>query len=472
MTGTQQSQPTPIEIPIKARYTSGIPFFGPLFIVKKDVLKFFEDLFADYGDIVSYKVFGDETIATANPGLAEHVVNSADYRKIDNNRRFIRAIGDGLITSEGERWIKQRRVVKPLFSTHTLEAHFFEQLRTTALDTRRRWLELTKDGPAAINVGAEMNRIAFNSSIGTIFGKCSLDTEETTELFNSYIVMASYLEKLPIKSWLDFRRIFFTTSYRRFRKARRYTRDILERLVEEHLQNRDTVSRDDLLIEHLLSALEDGSGFDKDDFDANLSTMLFASTITTALLLQWMWIVFDQNAEVLASILAEIKSAHMEQNCLDQEDFLSHGHFKHMHNLHASIKEVLRLYPPFWILARKALKDDMYKGLLIPKGTVVLVFPLFLHRSPHYWESPNNFDHTRFLDHHEDSLPKGVYMPFGTGRRQCPASRMSILEAAVVAADLLPHFDVSIVNNTSNGISPTLFLNMRYPVKAVIKRRQ
>lgn len=262
--------------------------------------------------------------------------------------------------------------------------------------------------------------------------------------------------------------------YISFLKARKSYNNIIRMLISEHAANRSEESDEVFLIDHLMHAMKNNPKFAPDTFETELTTLAFASSFSTGIALQWMWVLIDQNRSTVDLIRQVIAEYLLNPMQLDETTKIkAYADLCGNTVVQACIKEVLRMYPPFWFQARKALVDDEFEGIHIKKGTCVLINVVMLHRSINVWKMPNSFDHTRFLDPESQSIPNGAYIPFGGGLRRCPASQMASVEMAVVATMLLDEFDVVIQNPVSLRATkePDLLMESDQPIRAQIVKR-
>lgn len=455
-------------------YSKVQPLIGPAVEAVKDTGKFLENVTAECGEMGSYRFMRSRNIITSQPGLVSHVLESKNYRKVDNNSRFARAIGNGLLTSDGKKWAESRRVVQPLFSASYLEDVFIRNSIEIVESFKQRWREMTKGGPANIDLRDEMNEISFRIGLRIVFGSQAIDLKTIRELNHHLIAMKKYIVRIPPRQWLELRRIFLTPSYLRFTRSRAKYNRLIRELISKHARSSSIDGGEVYLIDYLLNAMHNNPKFAPDTFETELTTLAFASSISTGIALQWMWVLLDQNnnaAELVRKVFSE--EVNNTKLATEEDKVAAYANLCRNEVLQACVKEVLRLRPPFWFQARKAMEDDVYEGIEIRKGTCVLINVVMLHRSTIYWKNPNSFDHSRFLEPQVRSITEGSYIPFGAGGHKCPASRMASMEMAIVAAMLLDEFDIVIQNPCSLRTTkqPDLLMESEFPIKAQISRR-
>ncbi len=457
-------------------YCSSRSILGPAIAVTLDIAKFLEDVEAKCGPIASFGFMGTRNLITTDPDLSQHIMNSKNYRKTNNNIQFARAIGDGLLTSHGKKWTESRRVVQPLFSQHYLDTTFVSNAVEIITQVQQDWIRKTEDGPITIDLREEMAEISFRVGLRVTFGMQDEDIDKKIiqEMNRDLQRMKGYISRVPPRQWLELRRIFLTPSYLRFRKARSNYKKLIRRLIDHHIATMNNKS-ESYLIDHLLEAVAVNPNFPATTFEAELTTLTFASSVSTAVALQWMFVLMDENPSAVTAIrnaVDEIVRPELMGNQLDKTSVYA-SLCKH-EVLQATIKEALRLYPPFWFQARKAIDDEVFDGVEIKSGTCVLINVAKMHRSPSLWKNPNAYDYTRFLDSHKDEIAEGAYLPFGSGMRKCPASQLASMEMMLVAAIMLSEFDIVIQNPITRRTTriPDLVMETEYPLRAVISRRR
>jgi len=451
-----------------------LPLIGPALEYYNDSARTTELFFRECGSLGGFSYLGSKIIASADPGLNDHILKSKLYRKVDNNKRFARAVGDGLLTSEGKKWVESRRIVQPLLANNDFYSLFVRNTVEIMEETKNRWHQLTAEGPANIDLRDEMNQISFRVGLRMLFGRQEISTETIKKLCESAILMKNIIHYNPFRVFLGKEKSLPGLGYIRFIKAKRRYNHILRQLISVRIaQGHSSSAEEVFLIDHLLTAVKNNPGFTEETFETELFTLAFAITISTAVALQWMWVLFDQHREVAHLIRKMTKEAIVEDS--DKSTQTKAKRFESLCTnevIRACIKEVLRLYPPFWYQGRKAISADSYAGLSIEKNTNILINVLMLHRSPQLWDNPNSFDHTRFLGSAEKLIPEGAYIPFGAGARKCPADHMASMEMAIVATGLIKDFNVVIQNPVSLRATKEsdLLLESEYPILAQISQ--
>ncbi|WP_158883436.1 cytochrome P450 [Amycolatopsis anabasis] len=375
-----------------------------------------------YGDAVRLAI-GPKTLYFFNhPDHAKHVLadNSDNYHKGIGYIQAKRALGDGLLTSEGDLWRKQRRTIQPVFHPKRIAAQTGIVAEEAAKLVAR--LRAHVDGEP-FDVLAELTSLTLG-----VLGRALLDTD-----LGAFDSIGHSFEAVQDQAMFEMETMGLLPTWlplpkqRRFRRARRDLQHVVDRLVAERLGNPRRESRD--VLTRLLDSTRQepnprvGAQRRRDE----LVTLLLAGHETTASTLGWTLFLLDRHPDVRERLRAEAVEVLQDRLPVHQD----------LHRLTYTtmvIEEVMRLYPPVWILPRQALADDDVGGYHVPAGTDVLVCPYTLHRHPAFWPAPSRFDPERFARHRKDHRPRYAYLPFGAGPRFCVGNTLGMLEAVFVTA--------------------------------------
>ena len=333
------------------------------------------------------------------PDEAWHVLgrNHANYVKGIGVRKVRMLLGKGVIAVDGKAWRDRRRVLQPSFHQEAVS-----RLTGLMVDANRRFVDRWCEQAAAgepIDVSTDTARLTLEIMVQCLFGS---DLERLT----------SDAGDIPFAVLTDDLDRTLTTVHRLQADRQR-----LRALIEE--RRRRPEPEPDLL-GVLVAARDEETGEpleDKSILDEAV-TLAVAGHETSASALSWAWYLLSEHPEVEARL-------HEEVDGFDLPGPVSAADLKQMPYTRRVLDEVLRMYPPGWILTRRALEDDHLGGYEIPKGTHVVVSPYYLHRNPDYWDEPDRFDPDRFL---EPPRHKRVYMPFGAGPRRCIGDVLGLFE--------------------------------------------
>lgn len=427
----------------------GNAMLGKLMHVRRDRLGLMTSLAREYGDAVRLTMGPKSLYFFNHPDHAKHVLadNHANYRKGVGLVHARRALGDGLLTSEGELWRKQRKAIQPVFQRDRLaaSAHVIVE-EAQALVTR---LRATPPGEP-VNIVSAMTGLTLG-----VLGRTLLDTDLSAHAsighaFEAVQDQAMFemvtLNMVPM--WMPLPRQV------RFRRAKRELTDVVDQLVREHTESHDGTGDD--LMSRLIASTRDEpdstarAGRIRDE----LVTLLLAGHETTASTLGWTWHLVDQHPEVFERLHEEAVRVLGDRQPV----------YEDLHGLQYTsqvIEEVMRLYPPVWILPRRAVADDEIDGYRIPAGMDVVICPYTLHRHPAFWPSADRFDPDRFGPDQTGDRPRYAYVPFGAGPRFCVGNNLGLMEAAFVIAVVARELRLTKVPGHQPVAEPMLSLRMR-----------
>jgi enediyne biosynthesis protein E7 len=413
-----------------------------------DRLSLLTDAATEFGDVVRFAI-GPKTIYFFNhPDHAKHVLadNAANYHKgmgLAEARR--RILGDGLLTSEGELWRRERRLIQPSFRRDRL-AGFTDVITDAGQELVSR---LRARNGGTIDVAGEMTRLTM-----TILGKTLLDADLTPfrmlgpafEVAQDQAMFEMVtLGALPL--WLPLPR------HRRFRQARRRIEDVVEALVASRAHGGQ---QDGDMISLLASAYRDekDAGTRWRILRDELVTILLAGHETTASTLSWTWYLLSRHPEVASAMHAEAAE-------ILGDRVPGHEDLARLPYTTTVIQEAMRLYPPVWGLPRKALAADEIGGYQVPAGADVMICPYTLHRHPGFWPRPEEFRPERFEASAVDLAHRYAYIPFGAGPRVCIGSHLGMMEATLIAAMVAREFRFELADQTDPVPEAMLSLRVR-----------
>ncbi|MFI6130732.1 cytochrome P450 [Micromonospora sp. NPDC051141] len=419
-----------------------------LIMMNRDRLGMMTTAAARWGDAARLPV-GPKTLYFFNhPGHAKHVLadNAANYHKGIGLVHARRALGDGLLTSEGELWRKQRKVVQPAFQSRRIAAQAgIVAEEAAALVGRLR--TLGRRGP--VDVFHEMTGLTLG-----VLGRTLLDTDlgrfpsigrDFTAVQDQAMFELATLSAVP--PWVPLPRQL------RFRRARRRLQTIVDQLVDERGDH--SGDRDDVLSRLIVSArAEPDPRVGRQRLRDELVTLLLAGHETTASTLSWALYLVDKHPEVRERLREEATTV-LGDRLPTFEDL---GRLRYTAMV---IDEVVRLYPPVWILPRKTLAEDVVGGYHVPAGVDVLICPYTLHRHRAFWDRPEEFDPERFDPVRSTDRPRYAYIPFGAGPRFCVGNHLGLMEAAFVLSMLVRELRLTKVATHEVVPEPMLSLRMR-----------
>ena len=354
---------------------------------KMDLRVWIENNFRRYGDIFSARILGTDVYVVSSPDYVQHVLrnNWTNYRKGLAIKRILMLLGNGLMVSEGEFWISQRRMIQPAFHRNVV-ADLYDVMKSANSKLLEKW-ETAAQQKATVNVTSDVSLMVLEVTLRALFG-------------SDYSVAAPYFNILhdnPARN-LGFAQMF--TDLRQFvaglvkgrRREARDGTDILGMLMEARDQ-RGRPMQDGQLVNEIL-------------------TLIVAGHETTASTLNLLWYLVSKNPEVERLLTAEIKS-------LIWESFPEIENLTKYKYTRLVIDEALRLYPPGWLLTRRAQKDDTLGEYFVPAGTEIYISPYIIQRHPELWADPDSFKPDRFYTTDVREKRAAALLPFSVGPRNC-----------------------------------------------------
>lgn len=366
-------------------------------------------------------------VLLSTPAGARHVLLSAteDFLRLPAGRRAIGPIaGNGLVLADGEAWRHQRKVLAPAFTPRTLPLMLRFVARSADESCRR--LESGLGAPADLR--SEMQRVALDIATTSMF---SLETGALgTEI---RALVSGYLDRLGKPTIADFLlppSCPTPSSPRRALFRRRWLRVVRAVLEARREQGAAGAPRD--LFDLLVEAHGDAPGGLLAD---EVGTLIVAGHETTASTLFWACTLLAREPGLQDALAAEAAG-------LDLSEEGASGSLARLHLAKAVAQETLRLYPPVYVIARRAARASTVEGTTIPAGSIVMIPTWVLHRNPRWWDRPDAFQPRRFLDGPEPD--RFVYLPFGAGPRICIGAQLALAEATLVLARLMRDFRLSL----------------------------
>jgi cytochrome P450 len=407
---------------------AGLPLLGIAAEARKDTLGFFSRIAAEY-DGVSILPIGMEKVFLLNdPDALEHVfvTNWRGYRKSDFYNKVRPLFGNGIATSEGEFWRRQRQLMNPAFRRESLQ-RIGAIMRASTAAKVAEWR--THPGDHITNVSVEMTNLSLTIVMESLFGA---DAAEHTDAIAEAV--DTMLEICERRVWAlpDIHGLPISPLYWRHRRARATLDRIMYDIIERRCQTGEA-GQD--LLGMLLSARdpETGEGMTNEQLRDETTTLLVTGHESTANAIVWVFYTLAQHPEIEANVRAEIEQVCGSETPID--DDLRHLTYQRM-----VINEVMRLYPPAWTVSRTALEDDVINGYSVPAGSSVMISPYVIHRNPRYWPDPDKFDPSRFLPEEQAKRPKFSYIAFGGGPRSCIGGNFAMMEMQIIITMLLQAF--------------------------------
>ena len=445
----------------------GMPILGMLPAVRRDPTGVFVRAARRFGDVVYFKIGPRRGFLITNPADIRHVLqdNARNYHKSPLYQKLRTSIGNGLLTSEDNFWLRQRRIAQPAFHRQRVSA-LAGVMAQAARETADEWQALAANG-RPVDVADEMMRftrtVVLRALLGGDLGPFTSKIDEAWTIINEYVGESFWS--------LGIAERFQRAKARRFEEARLVLRQAVDYVINERrrkgakMRGGEGAGSDDLL-SMLMDASDEDSGerMTDEQLRVEVTTFLLAGQETTSLALTWTWYLLSQNPAARQRLEGEIDTV-LNGRPPEYADLANLPYTRMV------VDEAMRLYPPAWGFSRQALSDDTLGGFRLPQGWLAFVIPYVLHRLPAYWKDPETFDPERFSPERSADRPKFVYLPFGAGPRQCIGNQFALIESQLSVATLAQRFRLQLAAGQRVEPWPLITLRPRYGMSMTVERR-
>jgi enediyne biosynthesis protein E7 len=410
--------------------------------VQRDPLRFLMELTGTYGDVVRYHADAWTVVLLNRPAHIKRVLQ-------DNHPNYVKRgtpdimmlkpmLGEGLLTSDGEVWYRQRRMTQPSFHRERIEAFGTLMTDLTRL-MLNGWRQTYLTTGEAFEATEEMTRLTTRIVARSLFG---VDLQSAVGSFGGAVqAMNEYMGNFDPMD---------RSRYLRFLAAHRSIEAVVDQIIDrkhEHDEGGDFLSM-------LLQArdADTGEGLSDRELRDQVMTLLMAGHETTAKALTWTFYLLDRNPEVRERLETEVAAA------LDGR-VPTVGDLPRLPYTWMVLQEAMRLYPPVWIISRTAIEDDEVGGYRISKGSLVLVSPYAMHRHPDHWPEPEAFRPERFAPEAAAAREPFSHFPFSGGPRQCIGKSFATVEMQLVLASVVQAFRLKVV--PGHPVEPEALVTLR-----------
>ena len=436
----------------------GTRVMGVMREFNRDPLGFIDRLQRDYGDIVWSRFLYVPALFLYHPNEIESVLttNAKNFRKAMTLRSnfFQRLVGNGLLTSEGNEWKRQRRLLNPAFHRERVATYV-----TTMVDYTKRLTANWRDGEMR-DMHREMMRLTLEIVVRCLFSAdVSHDVDHVGETLSEMV--KPFASQATLK-WILNNRLPTPEHVRFHRLARKIDRVVYRIISERRASGKD---EGDLLSMLLAAHDEDGSGMNDQQLRDEVMTLFLAGHETTALTLAWSWYLLGENPEAEKRFHAELDEVLGNRDAT----FADLSRLKYTERI---VKESMRLYPPAYGLGREAINDCEIGGYHVPPGTQVFMFQWTTHRDARFFAEPLRFKPERWTAEFEAQLPKYAYFPFGAGPRVCIGASFAMMEMILVLATIGQRFHLRLDPNHLVETYPAMSLRPKAGVKVTVARRR
>jgi cytochrome P450 len=424
---------------------------------RKDPTGFLTKL-AGLGDVAAFRLGPQPAFFLNDPEMIRDllVVNAHKFHKGRALQRAKTLLGEGLLTSEGEFHLRQRRMIQPAFHRSRI-AEYSRSMTEFADETRNKW----NDGET-LDIDREMMHLTLRIVGKTLF---SANVEDDADSVGNAMTSVSTLFNfllLPFSEWLQ--KLPLPHS-KRFKSARNALNSVIYGIIDE--RRRSGEDKGDLLSMLLLAQDEDdGSGMTDEQVRDEAMTLFLAGHETTANLLTFTWYLLSQNSNAEAELHEEL-------------DRVLAGRLPTLDDIPALpvcervIAESMRLYPPAWAIGRLAIEDHEFGGYPVPKGSLVLVSPFVTHRDPRFWGEAERFEPRRWEKLSvREAGQKNIYFPFGGGVRRCIGESFAWTEGILLLATLASRWKLSLDPTQTIALQPMITLRPKFGMRMRLNSRR
>lgn len=437
--------------------TSRLPG-GLLLRFRRDPLSFFMGIVREHGDVARFRIGPQWVYVLNDPALVQQALvrENKHFVKGGALRRAKFLMGEGLLTSEGEHHLRQRRLVQPAFHRQRI-AGYADVMAAYSARVGDRW----RDGQQ-FDLAQEMMHLTLAIAGKTLFdADVENEADEIEDIVDALLALFGVITLPGSELW---RRIP-TARNRRAQKAIERLDAIVLRMIAER-RAAGAADRGDLLA-MLIAAQDDegdGTGMTDKQVRDEAVTLLMAGHETTANAMNWLFWQLAEHPEVESRLHAEL-------------DAVLGGRLPTMADLaqlpytEQVLTESLRLYPPGWAIGRQAVQEVTLGDVRVPAGALVFMSPYIMHRNPKYYAEPERFDPSRWTPEFKAALPKFAYFPFSGGARGCIGEQFAWMEAMMIVATLCQRWRLRLVPGHPVVPEPVVTLRPKFGIQVVAERR-
>jgi cytochrome P450 len=427
-------------------------------LATRDQLTSLSDWAHEYGDLYHCRFLIYHVYFANRPEYIEQLL-------VTQNRKFIKGralqanrelFGNGLLTSEGELWQRQRKLIQPAFHRARIQGY-----ARTMVECTNRMLETFAPGQER-DIHQDMMTVTLDIAARTLF---SVEIGDRGRRIERCLNVLMHVIATPQRIMKPLRILYWNVE-RKYHAAVRELEEIVYAIVHERreAQKRGEPEAHDLLAMLLAVRDEDGRGMDDRQIRDEVLTLLLAGHETTALALSWTWYLLAQNPEVERKLHEEFDRV-LAGRAPGVEDLPRLTYTEKV------IKESLRLYPPAYAILRLAIEDAEIGGFKIPKGSSVGVSPWVTHRDPRFFPEPERFRPERWTEEFQQKLPRFAYFPFGGGPRICVGAQFALMEAPLILATIAQHYSLRLVPGHRVDVFPSITLRPKHGIRVTLEKR-
>ena len=433
---------------------------------QKVPLSYLSQIHREYGDSLRYRFFLKwYGYSFVHPDANKHILqdNNTNYTKQPHpSMQILRPVaGDGLLSSDGELWRKQRRLAQPAF--HRTQIAGFARTFVESTEARfERWTSLARGGQL-LAMDEELMALTLEIAGKTLF---SIDlTGQAAQVGHAFDRANRIIAELSSQPFALYTvRIPFWPSTRELLRNTRLLEEVVYGIIDERRQGGEQKS--DLLGMLMEARDEDtGEGMSNRQLRDEVLTLMVAGHETTSVLLSWLFFFIDRHPEVRERLEAEVDRVLAGRTPAFEE-------LPKLIYTRQVIDETLRVRPAAYIMTRWAQQADRVCGYDIPAQSALVLCPYITHHLPEFWPDPERFDPERFAPGADTDRPRYAYLPFGGGPRQCIGNSFALTEATLVTAAIAQRFRVRVDPNHPGALDPQITLRMKDGLPARLEERR
>ena len=420
----------------------------------RDYLGFMTRCAQAFGEIVPLRFEGELFCLLTNPEHINEVLKDRLlFVKAQDLRVLKGLVGNGLLTSEGDFWQRQRRLSQSVFHQQRIRDYANVMVRYT-----QQMLEGWHEGDI-LDVHHQMMRLTLDIVMKTLFGQDTTDGDASRVAHALDAAMNWYEAREDTRLWA---RLISISRDRQYKTAIAALDKTLYAMIAQ--RRKDGLTSDDLLTMLMqIEDADDGSRMSDRQLRDEAATLILAGHETTANALSWTWMLLANHPQVSQRLTEELQTVLKGRSPTFSD-------LPQLTYTDAVIKEAMRLYPPLTDISREATQDCEIGGYFIPKGTTLIASQWVMHRDSRYFEQPEQFIPERWLDGLEKRLPKGVYFPFGGGPRICIGNSFAQMEGVLILATISQAFNLELLPSQEIALQPSITLRPKHGIQVVLKK--
>ena len=394
-----------------------------------------------------------EAIVTVDPAVIQHVLktNAGNYRKSEIQvKRMGHFLGKGLLTTDGEAWKTQRRLIQKGFDRKQLDA--LSSIMQDSVAESLRSFDSQSVGEE-VDIYPLLMKITFAMVARSLFG-ARLKDEDIDLVSKTICTVQEFIVRQTLQPYLN---PWFAASG----ELRRHEemRERADAILMEYIKRRRNEAPGQDLLQTLMDArYTDGEGMSDEMILSESMQLLVAGHETSSNALSWLLYLLSSHPDHLERVRSEFDT-------VLQGAPLSHGDVPKFEFATQVIQEALRLYPPFWMIDRMAVEEDRVGDVAIPAGSTVIVYVYGVHHAPRHWDDPERFDTDRFVKGSEKLRTPFTYLPFGGGPRGCIGNNYAMLQILMILSDLVRKYDFHLAPGQAIEAQPMVILRPRYGIR-------